>query len=140
MQRCTIVVHGRLIAGEVRLEAARARRHGVQVMGMPALAARLAGGFSRGVDSDTLSAAVGAVLAETPQGDLGDLEAIRGLPGLQLAVARTLGKAWRAGLDPRSWSTASAERSPAAPTRAPTRWRWASSDLPGGAPRRRVRR
>jgi hypothetical protein len=98
-QRQTIVVHGRLVADQVRLEAARHRQHGVQITGMAGVAARLAGGFLRGVDGDTLSVAVGAVLAEAPPGALGDLEPIRGLPGLQLALARTLGKAWRAGLD-----------------------------------------
>jgi PD-(D/E)XK nuclease superfamily len=98
-QRHTIVVHGRLVADQVRLDAARHRQHGVQITSMAGMAARLAGGFLRGVDGDTLSIAVGAVLGEAPPGALGDLEPIRGLPGLQLALARTLGKAWRAGLD-----------------------------------------
>lgn len=98
-QRHTIVVHGRLAADRVRLEAARNRQHGVQITSMAGMAARLAGGFLRGVDGDTLSVAVGAVLKEAPPAALGDLEPIRGLPGLQLALARTLGKAWRAGLD-----------------------------------------
>jgi hypothetical protein len=97
--RQTVVVHGRLAADQVRLEAARNRRHGVQITSMSGMAARLAGGFLRGVDGDTLSIAVGTVLREAPSGALGDLEPIRGLPGLQLALARTLGKAWRAGLD-----------------------------------------
>ncbi len=98
-QRHTIIVHGRLAADRARLEAARNRRHGAQITNMAGMAARLAGGFLRGVDGDTLSVTVGAVLNEAPPGALGDLEPIRGLPGLQLALARTLGKAWRAGLD-----------------------------------------
>lgn len=97
--RHTVVVHGRLVADQVRLEAARNRRHGVHITTIAGMAARLAGGFLRGVDGDTLSIAVGSVLREAPPGALGDLEPIRSLPGLQLALARTLGKAWRAGLD-----------------------------------------
>ncbi len=98
-QRQTIVVHGRLAADHARLEAARNGHHGVQVTSIVGMAARLAGGFLRGVDGDTLSIAVGTLLREAPSGTLGDLEAIRGLPGLQLALTRTLGRAWRAGLD-----------------------------------------
>jgi hypothetical protein len=98
-QRQTVVVHGRLAADRARLEAARNRGHGVQITNMAGMAARLAGGFLRGVDGDTLSIVVGTVLWEAPPGTLGDLEPIRSLPGLQLALARTLGRAWRAGLD-----------------------------------------
>ena len=98
-QRQTIVVHGRLAADQVRLEAARHAHHGVQITNMVGMAARLAGGFIRGVDGDTLSIVVGTVLREAPAGTLGDLEPIRSLPGLQLALTRTLGRAWRAGLD-----------------------------------------
>ena len=98
-QRQTIVVHGRLAADHARLEAARNGHHGVQVTSIVGMAARLAGGFLRGVDGDTLSIAVGTVVREAPSGTLGDLEPIRSLPGLQLALTRTLGRAWRAGLD-----------------------------------------
>ena len=98
-ERQTVVVHGRLAADQSRLEAARSGRHGVQVTSAVGMAARLAGGFLRGVDGDTLSIAVGTVLREAPLGTFGDLEPIRSLPGLQLALARTLGRAWRAGLD-----------------------------------------
>ena len=47
MQRQTYVAHGRLAAREIRLEAARAGRHGVQVMSFEQLAARLE---ARGLD------------------------------------------------------------------------------------------
>jgi hypothetical protein len=99
MNRHTIVIHGRLAADRARLANARAAEHGVQVMTMPALAARLAGGFLRMIDAETLMATLAEVLAAPAAAPLGDLEPIGDLPGLQLALARTFGKAWRAGLD-----------------------------------------
>jgi hypothetical protein len=81
---------------ELRLTAARDRRHGLQVMTFEQLAARLAGGLSRPVDDEALRAAIQAVLPETA---LGELDAIKDLPGMVGAAADTLRKAWRAGLD-----------------------------------------
>ena len=43
--RCTVVAHSRLKMRELRLEAARKRRHGLQVMTFEQLAARLTGGL-----------------------------------------------------------------------------------------------
>ena len=94
--RRTVVAHSRLKMRELRLEAARKRRHGLQVMTFEQLAARLAGGLARPVDDDTLRVAIAAVLPETA---LGDLDAIKTLPGMVGAVADTLRKAWRAGLN-----------------------------------------
>ena len=84
-QRQIIVVHGRLAADHARLEAARNGHHGVQVTSIVGMAARLAGGFLRGVDGDTLSIAVGTVVREAPSGTLGDLEPIRSLRTLRPA-------------------------------------------------------
>jgi hypothetical protein len=98
-KRCTIVIAGPLAADATRLELARARRHGTTVTAVPGLASRLAGGFLRSVDADALSAAVGAALLAAPPGGLGDLEPIRDLPGLRVAVTHTLHKAWQAGID-----------------------------------------
>lgn len=98
VSRRTIVVHGRLATDRARLAQARAGRHGVQVMTMPALAERLAGGFLRVIDSETLTATLAGVLAD-PAAPLGDLAPIGDLPGLRRALADTLGKGWRAGLD-----------------------------------------
>ena len=81
---------------ELRLEAARNRWHGLQVMTFEQLAARLAGGLTQPVDDDALREAIVAVLPET---DLGELDGIKALPGMVGAVAHTLRKAWRAGLD-----------------------------------------
>ena len=44
--RRTIVAHGRLAMRELRLDAARHRRHGLQIMSFEQLAVRLAGGFA----------------------------------------------------------------------------------------------
>lgn len=99
IKRQTVVIHGRLAADRVRLDAARNGHHGLQVTTVVGMASRIAGGFLRGVDGDTLSILVGKLLRDAPAGALGDLEPIRGLPGLQIALTRTLGRAWRAGLD-----------------------------------------
>jgi hypothetical protein len=98
-QRRTVVVHGRLAADQARLEAARNGWHGVQITSVVGMPAHLAGGFLRGVNGDALSLSIGIVLQKAPPDTVGDLEPIRGLPGLQLALTCKLKKAWRAGLD-----------------------------------------
>ena len=60
--RRTIVAHGRLAMRELRLDAARQRRHGVQIMSFEQLAVRLAGGFARPIDDECLRTAIQAVL------------------------------------------------------------------------------
>jgi PD-(D/E)XK nuclease superfamily len=80
---------------ELRLRAARERRHGLQVMTFEQLAARLAGGFARPIDDAALRAAIQAVLPVTV---LGELDSIKLLPGMVEAAAETLHKAWRAGI------------------------------------------
>ena len=77
--RRTIVAHGRLATRELRLDAARQRRHGVQIMSFEQLAVRLAGGFARPIDDECLRTAIQAVLPDTP---LGELESIKLLPGM----------------------------------------------------------
>src|SRR3954469_2522917 len=72
--RQTFVTHGRLAMREIRLQAARDRSHGVQAMTFEQLAARLAGGFARPIDSDTLRGAVQTALVDT---DLGELDGIK---------------------------------------------------------------
>ena len=96
MGRRTTVAHSRLRMKELRLAAARERRHGLQTMTFEQLAARLAGGLTQPVDDDALREAISAVLPET---DLGELEGIKTLPGMVSAAADTLRKAWRAGVD-----------------------------------------
>src|ERR1700677_5053889 len=94
--RRTIVAHGRLAMRELRLDAARHRRHGLQIMSFEQLAVRIAGGFTRPIDDESLRGAIQAVLPTTA---LGELESIKMLPGMVDASADTLHKAWRAGID-----------------------------------------
>lgn len=96
IKRRTIVAHGRMAMRELRLDAARHRRHGLQIMTFEQLAVRLAGGFARPIDDESLRKAIQAVLSETP---LGELESIKLLPGMVDASADILHKAWRAGID-----------------------------------------
>ena len=96
LERRTTVAHGRLGMRELRLEAARGRRHGLQVMTFEQLAVRLAGGLAQPIDDDALWETVKAVLPETA---LGELDGIKALPGMVSAAADTLRKAWRAGID-----------------------------------------
>ena len=63
------------------------------------VAQRLAGGFLRPVDGDTLARAADEALRAMPAADLGDLQAIADLPGLPGALAATLNKAWLADID-----------------------------------------
>lgn len=94
--RKTIVAHGRLAMREVRLNAARHRVHGLQIMTFEQLVVRLAGGFAKPIDDESLRSALQIVLPTTP---LGELDRIKLLPGMVDAAADTLHKAWRAGID-----------------------------------------
>ena len=91
-----MIGHSLLKMRELRLQAARGRGHGLQIMTFEQLAARLAGGLMQPVDDDALREAITAVLPETA---LGELDGIKGLPGMVGAAADTLRKAWRAGVD-----------------------------------------
>ncbi|RWJ60443.1 MAG: PD-(D/E)XK nuclease family protein [Mesorhizobium sp.] len=94
--RSTLVVHGRLAMRQGRLAAARDGRHGLQVMSFEQAAVRLAGGFARSIDDESLRVAIQAALPAT---SMGELESIKSLPGMIDAAADTLYKAWRAGID-----------------------------------------
>ncbi len=100
--RSTLIVHGRLAMREARLAAARSDRHGLQIMSFEQAAVRLAGGFVRPIDEESLRAAIQAVLPATP---MGELEGIKMLPGMIGAAADTLHKAWRSGIDLAARST-----------------------------------
>ena len=95
-KRSSLIVHGRLAMRQGRLAAARDGRHGLQVMTFEQAAVRLAGGFIRPIDDESLRAAIQAVLPTTP---MGELECIKALPGMIDAATDTLYKAWRAGID-----------------------------------------
>ena len=95
MVRHTIIVHNRNARRTHRTQAAIDAQQGLQLYTMEQLAARLAGGFLQPIDDDALNVALAAALV-TP---LGELDAIKELPGFRRAAAATLAQAWRAGLD-----------------------------------------
>ncbi|SAL19597.1 PD-(D/E)XK nuclease family protein [Caballeronia telluris] len=96
MARSTLVVQDHLAVRASRLAAARRQQHGLQVMTVDQLAARLAGGFTRPIDVESLRGALKAALPTTP---IGELESIKSLPGMIDAAAGTLQRAWRADID-----------------------------------------
>jgi hypothetical protein len=70
-----------------RLLAARQRDVGLEIVTLPLLAARLAGGFRRPATRQDLNPAIRVAL---DAGGFGDLERIRTLPGMTRAIGRTL--------------------------------------------------
>ena len=101
-KRITRIVNGRLAVQNQRIEAARSRNHGLQIMSFEQAAVRLAGGFTRPIGLDDLSVAVKAVLPDTP---MGELEEIKSLPGMVSSAATTLRKIWRSGINLKDRST-----------------------------------
>jgi len=92
----TLIAHGRLAMRAARLAAARDRRHGLRVMTFEQAAVRLAGGFARPIDDESLAAAIQTALPVT---QMGELENIKALPGVIDAAVDTLRKVWRSGID-----------------------------------------
>ena len=90
----TLVVHNRYAWCSYRTHAAIDGSQGVVLLTIEQLAARLAGGFLQPIDSDDLKTAVATAVSQP----LGELDAIKELPGFQRAVASSLAKAWAAGL------------------------------------------
>jgi hypothetical protein len=95
----TIIVSGGTAAAALRLEAARGGWHALEVRSIEQVAARLAGGFLQPVDGDVLGDAAAAAIAVVSADELGDLRDIADLPGLPMALAMTLTKAWLANID-----------------------------------------
>ena len=98
IERHTFLVTSRLARNHTLLEAARAQAHGRQILSPAQAAARLAGGFLQAIDRETLKEVLYEVLKEEVL-DLGKLSAIRDLPGMVPAAARTLHRTWVAGTD-----------------------------------------
>ena len=98
IERHTYLVTSRLARNHALLEAARAQAHGRQILSPAQAAARLTGGFLQAVDYQTLKEVLHEVLKEEAL-DLGELNAIRDLPGMVRAAARTLQKVWVAEID-----------------------------------------
>ena len=95
VHRHTVVVEGPLAFRTRRLRAARDSESGLQIMTLPLLAARLAGGFHRPTTRQDLDPAIRAALNAA---GLKELEGIRTLPGMTRAVGRTLEKIWESDL------------------------------------------
>lgn len=95
-RRQTVVVNGRFALSTERLKAARSGATGLQVIAVEHLAERLAGGFLRMVSLLELKKALARAL---PEAQLGELDAIKDLPGLVHAGATTLMKYWLSGAD-----------------------------------------
>ncbi|MGY3610821.1 MULTISPECIES: hypothetical protein [unclassified Bradyrhizobium] len=93
MKRRTIIVEGPLAFRMRRIVAARRAEAGVQIMTLPQLAARLAGGFARPARSQDFDPVIRMALEA---GGFVDLESIRELPGMTRSVAWTLSRAWNA--------------------------------------------
>src|SRR5579859_634653 len=90
--RCAISLSGLAFAAR-RATAARDGENGLQIMTATQLAARLAGGFLHQVTAEELEFVVARAL---DAGGFEDIEAVRHLPGMTRAVARTLRAAWNA--------------------------------------------
>lgn len=93
--RRTRVVEGPLAFRMGRADAAFDGDAGVQIMTLPQLAARLAGGFISAAGAQDLVAAIRTAL---DHGGLRELDGVRRLPGAARAVAATLTKVWHADL------------------------------------------
>ena len=110
--RRTIVVHTKLAGYMARVDAARTGAHGIQILTMGQMAARLAGGFLAPIDPDCLRDAVRESLPET---NLGELENIKPLPGMVRAAVSTLDKVWRVPMRNTGRKCAATGRTPARP-------------------------
>jgi hypothetical protein len=93
--RKTVLIHTKHAWHSHRTKAAFNDSHGLQILTIEQLAARLAGGFLRPIDPDDLNTAVDNALSSS----LGELDAIKALPGFRRAAAATLSKLWLAGLN-----------------------------------------
>ncbi|WP_082766202.1 PD-(D/E)XK nuclease family protein [Paramesorhizobium deserti] len=92
----TVVVDGPLALRMARLKAARAGVVGLQIMTLPQLAARLAGGFVRPAQREELEPVLADALAE---GGFAELTPLQSLPGTVRALVRTFERLWSAGVD-----------------------------------------
>jgi hypothetical protein len=104
MKRRVIVVDGPLAFRMKRVEAARASLLGLEVLSLPLLAARLAGGFRRFADRDLLAPAIAEALGE---GNFKDIDSVKDLPGMVRAIIQTLDRVWTADIDLEALSTTS---------------------------------
>lgn len=96
VSRATFVVDGPLALRSHCLAAAREGAIGRDIVTLPLLAARLAGGFIAPVGTDVLFPAIQAALAA---GDFRDIASVAGLPGMPRAVLQSLDATWRGDIN-----------------------------------------
>lgn len=94
-ERTTTVVSGQLAYWERRQAAAHDGRLGLEILTLPQLAARLAGGFIRPADYASLVPLVAQALCELA---FAELEPVRDRPGMARAVVSSLNRIWAAGI------------------------------------------
>lgn len=94
MHRKTIVASGSLTARMRRHAAARAGEVGTDIVTLPLLAARLAGGFLRPASQAELLPPIIDALATL---DFEELEPVKDTPGMARAVLASLSRLWTAG-------------------------------------------
>src|ERR1700686_4821861 len=95
MNRRTVVLEGPLAFRMRRLAAARGSEAGLQIVTLPLLAARLAGGFRRPARSQDVEPVIRSALDAS---GFAELEAIHQLPGMTRSFAWTLSAVWDADL------------------------------------------
>src|SRR4051812_4665556 len=91
--RKTVLVEGPLALQAERLRAAKRNATGLEILTMPMLAARLAGGFAQPAGQDVLYPIVQRALNE---GAFTELDRVSDLPGTPRAVLRALQSLWLA--------------------------------------------
>jgi hypothetical protein len=94
--RTIFIVDGPLALRSQRLVAAREGAIGRDILTLPLLAARLAGGFIAPLSTDVLYPAIQGALAS---GGFKDVGRVADLPGMPRAVLHALDAAWRANVD-----------------------------------------
>ncbi|WFU16451.1 PD-(D/E)XK nuclease family protein [Bradyrhizobium sp. CB3481] len=96
LQVRTVIVEGSLASQMRRAAAARANECGLRILGLPQLAARLAGAFTTPVTPEVLDPAIRLALDEA---GFVEIEPVRRLPGTARAFARSLRRLWDADID-----------------------------------------
>lgn len=102
MIKHTLVTFGRIGVESAKAEMARAGTVGGQVMSFEHMVERLAGGFLRTVDMTSLREASACALEEA---DIGELNAIRSMPGMARATASSLMAWWMSGLNAKDYDS-----------------------------------
>jgi hypothetical protein len=81
--RKTAVVEGPLAFQMRRFEAAGAAQSGLQILSLPQVSARLAGGFARPITAEILEPAIQAALGNSA---FAELDRVRALPGMTRCI------------------------------------------------------